>query len=104
MRAASANGHGVTLPGDVYFATNPQRRKSKKRIDFAAAIEQASVAQGEIQRSLPSDVGDSPDLMQPFLKYRRILPPSFIVFLHRPLEIVAHGHHPSQRQHQALRS
>lgn len=41
-----------------------RRGCAKKHLDFAAAIQQASNAQIDPQRSLPSDVGDSPSSIQ----------------------------------------
>lgn len=46
----------------------PRGTKKRKRLDFAAAIEEASSsAQGDVQRSLPPDVGDSLDSHQTML-------------------------------------
>lgn len=46
----------------------PRGTKKRKRLDFAAAIEEASSStQGDVQRSLPPDVGDSLDSHQNML-------------------------------------
>ena len=77
-------GHDNSPASGTGTENIPRRGRTRKQLDFAAAIQQASNAQADLQRGLPSDVGDSSSSVQ-FMSPIPMYPPPILPRQHAQL-------------------